>query len=160
MTFTLPSASGKTLGTDNNDLTMLLFWLSTGATNNTRSGGVGVQTGFISLWGVQCEVGSIVTPLVKPDPRQDLANCQRFYQTFPVSLTTYATAGGVFGYAAPFMVAMRGVPTVTVSGPNYTNASAMNASAGTSPLSVSTWASATAQGMASYSGSINASADF
>ena len=42
---------------------------------------VGVQSGSIAIWGVQLEIGSVATPLEKPDPQQDLAKCQRFYQT-------------------------------------------------------------------------------
>ena len=107
VTFTIPSAAGKTLGTNNDDSISLLLWFSSGATNATQSGNIGVQSGTIALWGVQLEIGSVATPLEKPDPRYDLANCQRFYQS-----------GIVFGAVASALrhydcitVLMRATPT-------------------------------------------------
>jgi hypothetical protein len=97
----MPSVSGKVFGTTvNTDYSGLIFWLSSGSTNNANSGGVGVQSYTLLLWGVQLEVGSTATPLEKPDPQQDLAKCQRFYQVYPSMFITGGVAGAVYGYTA------------------------------------------------------------
>ena len=100
---------------------MLNIFYSAGATNAVLAGSPGVQSGGIWLWGVQLEVGSVATPLEKPDPRYDLANCQRFYQTGTFSISAYATAG--MGAWAPllFPVLMRGGPTVACAFTTQTN---------------------------------------
>jgi hypothetical protein len=77
---TLPSVSGKTLGTAGNDYTALNFWFSSGTTNATRAGSIGVQSGIIAIWGVQVEIGTLATPFEHADIRFDLSNCMRFYQ--------------------------------------------------------------------------------
>jgi hypothetical protein len=118
LTFTLPSIVGKTLGTNGDHCTGVLFWFSSGATNNVRAGNIGVQNGSIYLWGVQLEVGSVASPLEKLDPRMDLANCQRFYQTVVAYLLSYASAGNQLGTSVVLPVVMRGTPTVTPSGSN------------------------------------------
>ena len=80
VTRTIPSAAGKVIGTNGDDTTQCNIWLSAGSNYATASGGVGVQSGGVAFWGVQLEIGSVVTPLEKPDPQVELANCQRFYQ--------------------------------------------------------------------------------
>lgn len=50
---------------------------------NARAGLIGVQSYTLQLWGVQLEIGSVATALEMPDPQQDLAKCQRFYQVHP-----------------------------------------------------------------------------
>jgi hypothetical protein len=114
LTFAVPSASGKTLSSSASDCSGLNFWFSSGATNATRSGSVGVQSGTVFLWGVQCEIGTQATPLEKPDPRYDLANCQRFYQSHiaQVQGSVYA-AGGFISTMVGLPVALRST-TVTL----------------------------------------------
>jgi hypothetical protein len=112
----LPSAAGKTLGTNGNDSTSLYLLYSAGSGNAAWSGNVGVQSGSINLWGVQLEVGGTATPLEKLDPQQDLAKCQRFYQDIQVNSVGYAPAGTTIAASASPMVTMRASPTLTVSG--------------------------------------------
>lgn len=130
MTFTLASTSGKTLGTNNNDCTYCNFFFSSGSTNATRAGNIGVQTANISLWGVQLEIGTVATPLEKPDPQQDAAKCQRFYFAGQFGAIGYCVAGGNFaGGFAYLPVGMRAVPSVAIAGVlgTDTNVSAANA---------------------------------
>jgi hypothetical protein len=114
LTFTLPSAAGKTLGTNGNDSTTVNFWYSSGTGQAARAGNIGVQSGTVDLWGVQLEVGTVATPLEKPDPELQLRQCQRFYQT---NLMVFA---GSYGVAASNAVgtghlhqSMRATPTIT-----------------------------------------------
>ncbi len=127
LTFALPSVSGKTLGTNGDHLTELNLWYSSGANNATRAGSIGVQSGTISLWGVQLEVGSVATPLEKPDPRYDLANCQRFYSGTYFMMGGYAASVGNSTWnTCVFPVSMRATPTVTFSGWTYANSNTVS----------------------------------
>lgn len=117
LTFNIASASGKTLGTNGNDCTALNLWFSSGSTNATRSGTVGVQSGTVSIWGVQVELGNAVTPLAKREYADELRLCQRFYQSYsPPRLV------GVAGYGSPSVgrmgmvlpVPMRTTPSLTL----------------------------------------------
>jgi hypothetical protein len=114
LTFTLPSITGKTLGTNNDHSTALNIWYSSGAgaPNAARSGNIGVQSNTVYLWGVQLEIGSVTTPLEKPDPQVELANCQRFYQTVYFHYGGYSGAATSYGVAMLFPVPMRATPTV------------------------------------------------
>ena len=156
----IPSAAGKTFGSNNDDSTQLTLWTSSGATNNNLAGIVGVQSGTVYFWGVQVEVGSVATPLEKRDPELELRQCQRFYQLLTATHRGYQLAGGVFGSTINLPVTMRISPTVTVIGsPGYTNASGFSASPGSSNYFVTAWASATAAGVAEYQANLAASAD-
>lgn len=79
VTLTIPTTIGKTLGTAG-DFLAIRLWYSSGATNNTLAGGIGVQSPTISLWGMQCEVGNAATTFEKLTAATQLSQCQRFYQ--------------------------------------------------------------------------------
>lgn len=111
MTFVLPSVVGKTLGANGDDHVQLSFWYTAGSSYAAASGNVGTQSGTIQLWGVQLEVGSVATPLEKPDPRYDLANCQRFACILNMGMQVAGAVTG--GYQHPFPVQMRAAPTAT-----------------------------------------------
>jgi hypothetical protein len=113
-TFTVPSVSGKTFGTDNNSF----LWVrpaqfTTTATNTS-----------LDIWGVQLEAGSVATPfsISTPNKQSELAACQRYYlryggnqayETFPGVLISYSTTQGEGPIA--FKSTMRTTPTVTFS---------------------------------------------
>jgi hypothetical protein len=143
-TVSYPSASGKTLGTNGDDFSELTFTYSD--VSNQASTGVGQQSGTVQLWGVQLEIGSVATPLEKIDPQQDLAKCQRFYQTIANITIINATASGNFGGSIPqtyvFPVQMRAIPST--SGITYN---------GGSPNGGISYASLSASGFQFYSSS-------
>jgi len=158
LTFTIPTTSGKTLGTSGDDWTGLSIWYSSGVTNAFRAGSIGVQAASIALWGVQLEIGGVATPLEKPDPRYDLANCQRFYQTSAATVYGYSSAGGQYGYFLPFPTVMRASPTIVFYVPSYVNASGMAANA-PAPSGYNFYVLATAAGALIASANFTASAD-
>jgi hypothetical protein len=84
VTATLPSVAGQTFGTDGNDSTRIAFWFSSGSANSALSGGLGVQSGTVTLWGCEVFPGSVAQPVERIDPALDLANCQRFALVAPV----------------------------------------------------------------------------
>jgi len=118
VTINIPSAAGKTLGTNADDITQCNFWLSTGSNYTIASGGVGVQSGGVAFWGMQLEIGSIMTPLEKLDFSDDLRNCQRYYQVLNnlalISNGSTTYGGGIM--CLPFYTAMRAVPSVEAWG--------------------------------------------
>jgi hypothetical protein len=116
LTFAIPSASGKTLGTNGDDYTQVAFYYSAAPALAAATGSVGVQSGTITLWGVQLEVGSRATPLEKPDPSYDVASCQRFFLSSFVSSIGYQAAGSGFLGTAFFPVTMRVNPTINIIG--------------------------------------------
>jgi hypothetical protein len=158
LTFAIASAAGKVLGTNGDHSTQLNFWYSSGATNNPRAGNIGVQSGTIQLWGIQLEVGSVATPLEKPDPQQDLAKCQRFYQVGTMSLSGYNAAGAGVAVTMPLPVAMRAAPTITPTVTTNINCAA----GGIDSISAGYYrpnTTATALGAMAWAGTFTASAD-
>jgi hypothetical protein len=158
VTIAIPSAVGKTLGTNNDDFTQLILYLSSGANNNATAGNIGVQSGTVQLWGMQLEIGSVATPLEKPDPQQDLAKCQRFYQTSIALLQVYSTAGANFDYGISFATPMRAAPTIAFVSISYSSASGLTAG-NISNAGFNAFANATATGTVLFSSSFTASAD-
>ena len=86
-TFTVPSISGKTLGTTaNTSYLELNLWISSGATNATRASSIGIQNNTFSIWGVKVEAGATATAfsLAHPSIAQELSACQRYYYRLSV----------------------------------------------------------------------------
>lgn len=116
----LPSVSGKTLGTNNNDYLSLVFELGTAA---------GVV--HFNLDRLQLEEGSTATPFEDRDFGTELAQAQRFYnKTFPLETTPAQNAGSAGSIYASwgtstghvmwywsFPVRMRAAPTLTTYSP-------------------------------------------
>jgi Carbohydrate binding domain len=144
-TITIPGGTGKTQVLA--DYTQLNLWFSSGSTNATRAGTVGVQSATIQLWGIQLEIGSVATPLEKPDPRYDLANCQRFYQR---NLLAYHqntnSAGTAVVISGAFLGPMRAAPTLGLINNNSVNMTAP----GLATNGVGWWTAASVVASATY----------
>jgi hypothetical protein len=94
MTVTLPSISGKTIGSNNNDFLGLYFYVSAGSDFNSRTGSLGVQNNTFDFWGVQVEQNYQATPFEQRPIGVELQLCQRYYEksysveTAPATNTT------------------------------------------------------------------------
>ena len=77
---TVPSISGKTIGTAGNDCLTLMLFASLG-TDNSSYGTIGLQNTTIQLWGVQVEQGQTATAFQTATGtiQGELAACQRYY---------------------------------------------------------------------------------
>jgi len=119
LTGNIPSASGKTFGTTaGTDYTQIGLCLSDQA--NANGTGIGVQSGTVQLWGVQLEIGTVMTALEKLDPVLQWQQCQRFFASSGMiyqigfnswAANSYLTTPVYFPGAA-----MRGTPTVVMGG--------------------------------------------
>ena len=101
---TLPSISGKTLGTDNNDALIAVFFMPLNATFT------------IDIAQVQVEPGPVATPFERRPIGTELSLCQRYFWNHTpsaVSHTSHDYAGtGVEYINIPFGLTMRTTPTI------------------------------------------------
>lgn len=130
ITFAVPTSSGKVLGSNADHYQQLNLWLSAGTTNATRSGAVGVQSGTVTIFGVQLEVGSVATPLEKPEYSFEMNACQRFYSVGSGTVGFYSPSSGTTWWTPlNFAVQMRATPTVAVTASGGNNYSSVTGSA-------------------------------
>jgi hypothetical protein len=114
-TITLPSISGKTIGTGS--YLLLAIWTSAGTTFAARTNSIGVQSATFQFWGVQVEAGSVATAFQTATGtiQGELAACQRYYQRRIANSSdfgngfTYSTTGAIF--PIQFLTTMRVAPT-------------------------------------------------
>ena len=115
----IPSISGKTIGTANDDSLQVKFFTSAGTDFNARTGSLGIQTATIDFWGVQVEAGSVATAFQTATGtiQGELAACQRYYQRITPS-GQFTSIGSLLGISAtsaignvPLRTSMRIVPT-------------------------------------------------
>lgn len=131
VTATMPSISGKTLGTNNDDRLGLVFWFDAGSSFNARTNSLGNQSGTFDIANVQLEFGDTATDFEQRDIGTEKELCYRYYQ-HGFQEGTAATDGtgqfadGFFFFAEttsrhykPFQFSrrMRAVPTVTLYNP-------------------------------------------
>jgi len=140
VTISVPSISGKTIGTGSSlDLNL---WFTAGSNLATRSGTVGNQSATIDVWGVQVEAGSVATAFQTATGtlQGELAACQRYFQAYNYATPgeqfcnlTYYTSTAVYG-VLHFPVTMRVAPTLTASSTTALNVYSSAANRATSAI--------------------------
>lgn len=130
-TVTLPSISGKTIGSGS--YLACNFWMDAGSSFNSRTDSLGNQSGTFDIALMQLELGNVATPFEHRSFGEELALCQRYYEksysyaTLPgassqdvgryLFMFGNTTSGYVGGHAA-FAVNKRANPTITTYAPN------------------------------------------
>ncbi|WP_222103259.1 phage tail protein [Chromobacterium vaccinii] len=90
-TFTSPSIQGKTIGPNGDDYLSVFFGVSYSTVLPAHSAIAGPQTGVFDIAQVQLEEGPVATLYERRAPAEELALCQRYYET------SYAVARFVGG---------------------------------------------------------------
>lgn len=81
VTATLPSISGKTIGTSNDDYLEVRIWYSGGSASATHNNSLGNQAGTFDLAQAQLEAGDVPTPFEQRNVGgAELALCQRYFE--------------------------------------------------------------------------------
>jgi hypothetical protein len=118
VTATLPSLSGKTLGTNNNDFLQFNIWFDAGSDFNFPTDSLGQQSGTFEIAQVQLEPGAVATPFEQRPIGTELALCQRYYYQ-PGSAYTVQSYGGGAGAITTtqiyFPAQMRANPIITAA---------------------------------------------
>jgi hypothetical protein len=118
-TITVPSISGKTIGTDNNS-SLSLYIVTSAGTNIVSAGypNTGIQNITVDIWGVQVEQGSTATAFATASGNSqqgELAMCQRYFQSPLPGYLMQGTNSTRINCNVFFPVSMRAIPTVTLS---------------------------------------------
>ena len=115
-TVLLPSVSGKTIGSNNDDYLQINMWLSAGSSYNARTNSLGQQSGTFDIANVQLEAGPQATPFEYRPIGTELALCQRYYQKLqPVHNIYFNATTDVLG-ALSLLAPMRAAPVTTFLG--------------------------------------------
>lgn len=132
VTVDIPSITGKTLGTDGNDRLLVAFWFDAGSNYDTRTNSLGQQSGLFDIAQVQLEKGSQATDFEYRSYGEELALCQRYYQSLLNSggvcyiPAVYRSTSASAFFIVPILTRMRSTPTVSgefsysVDGGGYT----------------------------------------
>jgi len=115
---TVPSISGKTIGTSgyNTSYLSVNFWMSAGSTYAARTNTLGIQTGTFDFAQVQIEEGSEASKYEDRSYSVELLLCQRYYipNLLCAASTSFALETTV-GFICPY-IRMRVSPTITFAG--------------------------------------------
>jgi hypothetical protein len=119
----LPSISGKTLGTNNDDFIGAHFWVSAGTDFDARTGSLGIQTNTFSIWGVQFEQNNVATAFQTATGtlQGERSACERYYWRYTGGNGNFSAYGNGIAYSTinaeivvPFPTSMRISPTASV----------------------------------------------
>jgi hypothetical protein len=118
----VPSITGKTLGSDGNDR-LVLDITTSGSTDS-----IGIQTIGVDLWGIHIKRGTHTTAATDfykaPELGPELVRCQRYFQRYTaffneVGYAAFATTG--YNFRRNLVGVMRTAPSVSVGAASTTN---------------------------------------
>ena len=159
ISFTVPSLSGKTIGTANNDYLQIGFWFDSGATYSSRSLSLGQQSGTFDIAQVQLEDGSVSTEFERRTVGDEMLLCQRFYELgndhgILVTAAIGSYGGGIVD--ATFKVTKRALPTTVSVTKTSGTIAGLNGTANKNRIQVTPSAQAAANTYAVFDWSVDA----
>jgi hypothetical protein len=114
VTASMPSISGKVIGSDSNSELSILIWFDAGSSFNARTDSLGQQSGTFEIAQVQIEPGPVATPFERRPIGTELSLCQRYFQQFNYESLVHSAdrlQGGYFYFPVTF----RGTPVCSFS---------------------------------------------
>jgi hypothetical protein len=116
VTVSIPSISGKTLGTNGDDCLVVNFWFDAGSNYNARTNTLGQQSGTFDFSQIQIEAGSSATPFEFRPIGTEQNLCERYYEVGDFSWIGNFTSAAAIRMSLPFKVTKRvAVTTLTVT---------------------------------------------
>ena len=121
LNFSVPSISGKSLGTDGNDFLGVKFWFDAGSSFDANTASLGQQSGTFDIAQVQLEKGSTATEFERRPIGLELSLCQRYFQRYASASANDAffdlvnTAAIYQAHTHYLATQMRATPTVSTS---------------------------------------------
>jgi hypothetical protein len=104
----IPSITGKTLGTNNNDNLRIAFWFDAGSNFSSRTANLGQQSGTFDIAQVQLEEGEVATEFERRTWSEELTLCQRYFvrwSSFSTGIVatghSYSTVNSAFTLVCP-----------------------------------------------------------
>ncbi len=114
-TFTVPSVSGKTFGSNNNDYLEFAFWIAAGSNYTALTSGLGSGNRTVFFSDIHERLGDWPIETIdyyqSPDPQTELARCQRYFTVLDTPMKISAAAPQIGQTALP--VTMRATPTLS-----------------------------------------------
>lgn len=116
LTFSVPSISGKTIGTNNDDSLDVRIYFDAGSDFNAYTSSLGNQSGTFDVAQIQLEEGSIATNFERRHIGEELALCQRYFIFMSLNLQGWASSSGqrVSSHVS-FPTPLRVPPTATLN---------------------------------------------
>lgn len=132
-TVSIPSISGKTLGSNNNHYLVFNIWFDAGSDYNSRTNTIGLQSGTFDIAKVQIEEGSTATKFEELPLSTQLNLCQRYYgNNGGAGYILYGNSLGTLVLSSLTLpVSMRTNPAVVVLLDNSSNCTITASSHGT-----------------------------
>ena len=119
-TVSIPSISGKTIGTDSTHRLQLNFFLDAGSDMDSRTNSLGHQSGTFDIAQVQLEEGTVATPFEHRPIGIELSLCQRYFCITPATGVPVDSdnTSTYFATNVNWPGEMRAQPTLTYFGPS------------------------------------------
>jgi hypothetical protein len=116
ITTTLPSISGKTLGSNNDHSLILSIFFDAGSDFNARTDTLGQQSGTFEIAQVQVEPGPVDTPFERRPIGVEFSLCERYYEVGNLSLFSgNVTSGNAYNSVVKYSTGKRATPSVVLT---------------------------------------------